>query len=440
MIHLIFNYLLESSLCLILFLVAYRILLANMTHFSWMRYYLLASMALSVILPFMIIPVEWSARLIPADSLPNTVLMQPEQAATTTIVNNHPTLTQVDSGTSILTVVLFIAFIAYMIGAIYKTYLFARSLKRIHELIKKSAKVKEENYWVVSLKSEMPAFSFFNYVFMNSTYKNLSPRELQVIKEHELMHVKCRHTLDILVVELVAILFWFNPIVSYLRKSLKEIHEYMVDERIAGHGEHKKAYAQLLLNLASDTKVFDLAASFAGEHVKRRILMIAKPRTSVKYKLMCFMIIPLSAILSLSFASLKEPELDPKNQHENAAIRPDLQKYCGVYFPSKEDAHVLKPMEIRLKDNKLFSFMEAEPGSAGVTVELQFEAGNISPLTDDHAGSTFSFTDKSARSITFNLDGEKEVTGCALVKMVTKGHADYLVLEGRYSKRTKLEK
>lgn len=416
MVNLIFNYLLESSLVLILFVVTYRLLIANMTDFSWMRFYLLVSMVLSVMLPLIIIPVEWPAQFIQADFFPGK-LTRADQALTTP-VNDQPGFIQAAPGISLLNRMLFIAFIIYVIGIVYTSCLFAGNLIKVNGFIKKSDKVKEQNYWIVSLKSELPAFSFFNYIFINNTYKNLSSSEQQVIKEHEMAHAKHYHTLDVLFAELVGILFWFNPAVNYLKRSLKEIHEYSVDEKIAGQGETKKAYAQLLLSLASDTKAFNLATSFAGEPVKSRILMLAKPRTSPKHKLMFMIIVPLTAVLLVSFSYLKRPKANSKA----AGIRLELEKYCGVYSPSKKESHSLAPMEITLKNNKLF---------ANGTVELQFESDTI-----------FSYADNRGRRILFFLDSKKdfmdnkEVTGCALVNLVTQGHKQYLALEGgEYLKR-----
>lgn len=410
MVNLIFNYLIKSSLCLILFMVTYRILVANRTNFSWMRFYLLVSMALSLILPLIIIPIEWSTKLIPIHSFPNLFLTQAKQSATT-VVNNNPNLIQTNSAISILEMILFIAFIVYVIGIIYKSYHFVMNLIKMSGFIKKSSKVKEENYWIVCIKSEIPAFSFFNYIFINSTYKNLSSNELNLIKKHEIVHVKQYHTLDILFVELIGIIFWFNPIVNYLKRSLKEIHEYIVDERIAGHGENKKAYAQLLLTLASDTKVFDLATSFTGEYIKRRIQMLARPRTSPKYKLIYLVLVPLIAMLLLSFAYLKTPKANSKV----ALIKFELKKYCGAYSPSKKASNFgLKPIEITLKNNMLF---------ANGTDALHFESDSI-----------FSYTDDGARSIQFDLDNKKEVTGCALLKFETRGYSNYIILKGEYLK------
>jgi len=124
-----------------------------------------------------------------------------------------------------------------------------------------------------------------------------------------MVHAKQFHSLDILFIEFIGIVFWFNPFISYLRISLQEIHEFIVDEKIAGNNQQKKAYAQLLLNLASDAKVFSLAASFTGKHIKRRISMITKPRTSPILKLIFMIIAPLTLVMLLSFSGINNSNL-----------------------------------------------------------------------------------------------------------------------------------
>ncbi len=436
MVHLIFRYFLEGSLCLILFMAAYRVLIANITDFSWMRAYLLVSTVLSLCLPFIILPMEWSGKLISTESVANVFLPQARQSVDA-VVNGSANIIQAGPGISIMKIVLFIAFAVYLIGVSYTSYLFVRNLLKIRGFIKKNAKVKEGEYWIVCLTNEIPAFSFFKYIFMNHAYKSLSSGELQIIKEHEMVHVKQYHTLDILFVELVGIVFWFNPIVHYLKKSLKEIHEYIVDEKIAGQGEDKRTYAKLLLTLASDTQAVDLTASFSGEHIKRRIQTLAKPRTSPKYKLLVFVLIPLAAGLSLSFSYFKNPDVNSKIHGEASVTQLALKKYCGIYFPTKKGSELgLKPMEIVMKDNKLFRYIETENDPVKRTVELQYAGRGY--YAGKPVDNLFSYADTSARSIEFVLDAKKEVIGCALTKLVTKQDSNkmstYLLLEGEYLK------
>lgn len=321
MINSSFYYLLESSICLLLFTVVYKLLISNLTHFSWTRFYLISSVMLSLILPVIDLPIQWQSHLAPIVSFENMHLFQANPPSTVitgeTQVNSVQTLSEIN----VQWVLLYGLFIVYLIGLTYKIFRFARNLRTIHQFIKQNPKERENNYWIIRLKNEIPAFSFFNFIFINNDHKNFSDKDLQLIKNHEMVHAKQYHTLDILFFELVSIVFWFNPVMIYLRKSLKEVHEYIVDAEIAGPGEQKKVYAQLLLNLASEAKSFNLVASFTGEHIKRRILMIAKPRTLPIYKLLFIVLVPLTALILLSFSYIKNPNpLGNPNQQSNSQV------------------------------------------------------------------------------------------------------------------------
>jgi hypothetical protein len=154
----------------------------------------------------------------------------------------------------------------------------------------------------------MPPFSFFNYIFITNSYQTLSADELQRIKDHEKIHAQHFHSLDVLFIEFILIFFWFNPLLIYLKKSIQEIHEYIVDEKIAERGKGKKDYAELLLKLASEVKGFNLSAGFSRNQIKRRIVMITRPRSLPGYKLMFALLIPVTVLIMLSFSYIKNPD------------------------------------------------------------------------------------------------------------------------------------
>lgn len=314
MINLSFSYLLESSICLLLFAAVYKLLISNLTLFSWTRFYLLASVMLSLILPVIVVPIQWQSHLTAIEPFTKTLLLQVNQPDA--IVTGKSPLIQTYSGVNVQLVLLYGFFLAYITGLAYKVFGFIRNLKSIQQFIQQNPKERENNYWIIRLKNDMPAFSFFNFIFINDNYKDITDTDLQVIKNHEIVHVKQYHTLDILFFELVSMVLWFNPVMKYLRKSLQEVHEYIVDEEIAGQGEQKKAYAQLLLNLASEAKTFNLVASFTGEHIKRRILMIAKPKALPRYKLLFIILVPLTALMLLSFSYIKNPRSPEKTSQQ----------------------------------------------------------------------------------------------------------------------------
>jgi hypothetical protein len=307
MLQTIFNYLLESSICTLFFIVFYRLVISNQTHFPWMRVYLLSSLMLSLVLPFIVIPVPWNISPLASAALDKTFLLLGNKPSGP-VANAH-LMTQIQHAGAIdwQMVIIYVLSIGYLVGLIYKAYHFFRNILKIQRCIKQSYKIKENNYWIVDLKDEMPAFTFLNYIFLNHNYKNIQSKDLKLIKHHEIIHVNQHHSLDILFVELFSIVFWFNPLVNYVKKSLQEIHEYIVDEKIVRHGEEKRAYAQLLLHLVTEAKVFNLSASFTGQQIKQRILMFTKPRTSPVYKLLFCLLIPLTFLLMMSFSIMKHP-------------------------------------------------------------------------------------------------------------------------------------
>jgi hypothetical protein len=312
-------YVLESTVCMLLFLMVYRFLIANLTHFSWMRIYLLVSVTLSLILPLLIIPVQWSSSILPNNLFNNSNFIpgnQPDRYfGGQSLFDDFGT----NRGKNIQQGIIILLTAIYIIGLLYKAYNFYMNLRSIKNCIKQNPKVREGRFWLVDLIEKVPPFSFFNYIFISNSYQRLSKEDLQRIKDHEKVHSQQLHSLDVLFIEFISIIFWFNPLLIYLKKSIQEIHEYIVDEKIVEKGKGKKDYAELLLKLATEVKGFKLSAGFSGSQIKARIVMISRQRSLPGHKLMFIILVPLTIFLMLSFSYIKNP--DPKttqtNQNEN---------------------------------------------------------------------------------------------------------------------------
>jgi TonB family protein len=118
-------------------------------------------------------------------------------------------------------------------------------------------------------------FSFFNFVFVD---KDLQKRE--VVLEHEYVHIRQLHSADVILFELIAVLCWFNPVVYFYKKSIKNIHEFIADD-IASRLEPTKAdYAMLLFSQQFGLNPHQLTNNFFHHStLKRRIEMLQKPRS-----------------------------------------------------------------------------------------------------------------------------------------------------------------
>jgi hypothetical protein len=107
---------------------------------------------------------------------------------------------------------------------------------------------------------------------------------------------------------------------SYLKRSIQEIHEYIVDEKIVEKGKGKKDYAELLLKLASEVKGFNLSAGFSGSQIKRRIVMIGRQRSLPGQKLLFIILVPLTILLMLSFSYIKNPDTLTAQSKQNENV------------------------------------------------------------------------------------------------------------------------
>lgn len=316
-----FYFLIESSICLLFFLAIYRLAISNLTHFNWMRGYLLSGLVLSIILPLIKIPGQWSHLLL-GNALPDKPLslniMDPLMIFTPkSIDESMKASSQLNSWESLI----FVLSAIYFIGVLVKSVSLFRNLIQIREYIRQSPKHKEGKYWIVNTNKDVAAFSFLNFIFINGDYKNLTKIELQQIKNHEVIHSNQRHTIDILFIEIISILLWFNPLVRYAKNKLQEIHEYIADEKTAGNGEMKKRYAQLLFNLASEAKVFCLSTGFSGKQINNRIVMVSKTRSLPRHKLVFISLIPVVAFLILSFSYIDNPATPVKANIQNHEIK-----------------------------------------------------------------------------------------------------------------------
>jgi len=201
-------YFLWSSISLVLFYLFYILLLKRETFFAFNRVYLLVALCLSMLMPFL--DLSWLIVLPKVEIVTNTLAV----VAVAKLGN--------DIGKE-FNWVTFVYWGGVVLGA---TRLFI-----------KIAGVKKQ----ITLPKDGDAFSFWKTKVID---RKLS--DLAVINAHENIHVKQLHTFDILLVEILSVFFWFNPVVYACRKSLKLIHEYLADEYACNFTASKKQYAMLL--------------------------------------------------------------------------------------------------------------------------------------------------------------------------------------------------
>jgi hypothetical protein len=150
-----------------------------------------------------------------------------------------------------------------------------KNILSLFELFSLKASETYKSKKVIILKNEAVAFSFLNKIYIG---QNIPNDQKEIILEHEFQHIKHKHSFDIICIEILICLFWFNPLLYFFRKFLKELHEYEVDQRITSNTS-RAFYINTLLNQNFNTQNISFVHTFfTTSNLKNRIKMITTTR------------------------------------------------------------------------------------------------------------------------------------------------------------------
>jgi TonB-dependent SusC/RagA subfamily outer membrane receptor len=165
-------------------------------------------------------------------------------------------------------------------------------------LMKEAVYISGSAMKLYQVNEDIVPFSFGNAVFIN---KNLhTESDLQEIIRHEFVHIKQKHSADILWGELLCLINWFNPFAWLLKKAIRQNLEFIADNHVIQNGMNKKEYQYLLLKVTGNNQ-YSIATPFNFSSLKKRIAMMNKLK-SAKVNLLRFLfILPLLAVILVSF-------------------------------------------------------------------------------------------------------------------------------------------
>lgn len=162
--------------------------------------------------------------------------------------------------------------------------LFLSLLYRILGIIKlvySNETIKDQGFTFVILEGKMQTFSFFHYIFISeSIYKNSKISE--GIISHEKVHAIQKHSIDILLAELLIIIQWINPISYLLKRSIRENHEFLADKGVLLEFSDLENYKLLLLQNSNLLTINSITHNFSYSLLKKRINMMTRKNSKVK--------------------------------------------------------------------------------------------------------------------------------------------------------------
>ncbi len=147
----------------------------------------------------------------------------------------------------------------------------------------------------------MNPFSFFRHIYVNPSLH--TDRELKAILDHESVHVKEWHSADVMLSEMNNVFYWFNPGAWLMKTAVKENLEFLTDRTMLRSGMDPKAYQYSLLQVTASPYTTGLANNFNFSHLKNRISMMNKRRSSALhiYRYAVLACLVCGVLLSLNF-------------------------------------------------------------------------------------------------------------------------------------------
>lgn len=292
----------RAAVTMAAFYMFYRLFLSKETLHAFNRTVLLATAVLSLALPLCVITIHKTVEIQAAAGGAGELMMS--QAAETAGRDYLPA----------------IAFGIYLTGAAIVLAKMAASVAGAMKIIREGRTArKEDGISIVVTDKDIPPFSFMSYIVVSENDMKEGAREIIL---HETAHIRRRHSSDVMLIEIITALQWFNPAIWMLRSDLRTLHEYEADEAVLRSGVNIKEYQYLLIRKAVGASGYSVTNSFNHSTLKNRITMMLCKKSSLWSTWKALYIIPL---MGLSLASTARTVTDYRPA-ENAAADPLVVK------------------------------------------------------------------------------------------------------------------
>lgn len=290
-------YVLESATCLAILYLAYYFLLRKERSFRYNRFYLLAAILFAVSFP--LIEIDYNPANTPAvlnsihqvgNEVGNEPIIEAEKAYSYTIT------AQSERPFFLWWEILLIIYVTGAVLGLMRLLIRIRSFKEVVWFKRHTTRYKTEGaYFHVNTDGSTPTFSFFNYLFWDNTL-SLTEQEKQQVLDHEKVHIREKHSYDIMFVELLKVIFWFNPFMYLYKSLLEECHEYLADRKVAAQ-TGATIYSQLLVKTVFRKMGLEYGSYFGKNQTVKRVNMLSSKRKTNFLRLL----IPLPLIAMLFF-------------------------------------------------------------------------------------------------------------------------------------------
>ncbi len=342
-------YLFKSTLCLAVLYLLFRLCFRGDTLFRTNRFLLLVGTAVCLLLPLVQVDVPQDSLWQRPVAAVEAVLTEPfveESLASGPLSEAEAVLMVPDkiggeamtlhSGTSFGWVHLLAAL--YAGGAVLTLGSFLLSHRRMRQLLRRCPVRECSGCRLVIGLSGQQSFSWGRTIVLSQEDYE---QNAETVLLHERMHLRYCHTADLLWMELLIVLHWFNPAAWLLMRELREVHEFEADRGVLSYGIDATQYQLLLVKKSVGTRLYSMASGFGHSKLKQRINMMLKKRTNRLARLKLLLFVP---VVSGTLYAFARPEV--KNAVEQVVkpqvceplqdtVRQDERELLEQYFARK---------------------------------------------------------------------------------------------------------
>lgn len=364
------SYLIYTTICTGFVLLFYHLVLAKEKMYQINRWYLLLGLVFSLVIPFL--PVGMSGSLLNPGSAGETsiVLNSLRTISIDTDLSQSAGIAEDASGKYPSLMEGSYSFLFYLYG-IVTLFLLMRMGWQLYQMRKKALKNPAsffEDHKVVLLKEEVVPHTFGKTIFVNKRqfYEGDISTEMLL---HELTHAKENHSLDIVFIELVKTIYWFNPVLYFYKRAMQMNHEFIADHTVLSRNADITEYQNVLLSLSKRKPTGSLSTNLNFNVTKKRFKMMTSHTSTYRSVLKSVLIIPFFAILGFTLGC------EPASMKKDTQPRTVNIEFLG-YETIKVDGKTIPLSQF----SSAFSNLSIDPNKVIVNMKVQ-EGASMGAVT-----------------------------------------------------------
>ncbi|MBK0380966.1 M56 family metallopeptidase [Mucilaginibacter segetis] len=362
-------YLIKSAICLILLLAVYLLLLEKENMHRFKRFYLLLALVLGLTLPLLKINIPVKHESIPVFHQMDNVHILPYVADNITLQPKSSVIITSPTGLN-LNDYLFVGYIAVTLILLLR---FVINLSKILLKAYRNKKIPQGNLTLILIQENIIPNSFLHYIFVNE-WNYLAGEMEEDMLIHETVHVQQKHSWDILFIELLKTIFWFNPVFYFYKKAIQLNHEFLADDGVINSKQDIKSYQYLLLAKAGLQSNYVLASNFNYSVTKKRLIMMGTFTSKLRAIIKGISLVPVTLALVFALcmnaeaqqtlpqetASSKTTEIKQSKDHPPVTVYRDHYDADSVFihFREKDGTQYVKALsELSTKQRAIFAHL-----------------------------------------------------------------------------------